>query len=323
MSNLSLAKGRVLAGRRKGFWHREGTAFYGFISLWLLGFLALQLFPMLFGFYVSLTDYDGMSLPDASFIGLANYKDALQDSYLPHTFKLSFTYWIMSLSIGMVLALGLALLLNRKMRGQGFFRTTFYLPSMVPVVVTVLLFGNLLAKDFGFVNLLLGWIRPGTNIDFVRDHGMACMVALGVWGLGTNMVLFLAGLQGIPDELKEAAAIDGASNWQVFRHVTWPLLGPVTYFIILNGTVAAFQALTQATLIASVYGGWFGWQPPESTYVNIAYIFVNMLMLGKFGYGAALTWILFLVIMILTLIIRAFNKRLVYYEVDQGGGGKK
>ncbi|MGE5541828.1 MAG: carbohydrate ABC transporter permease, partial [Bacillota bacterium] len=277
--------------------------------------------PMLFGFYISLTDFDGMSLSHASYVGLANYKEALQDSFLPHTFRLSFTYWIMSLSIGGAIALGLALLLNRKMRGQGIFRTTFYLPTMVPVVVTVLLFGNLLAKDFGFLNLLLGWIRPGTNIDFVRDHGMACMVALAVWGLGTNMVLFLAGLQGIPDELREAAAIDGANSRQIFRYVTWPLLGPVTYFVILNGTVAAFQALAPATLISQVYGGWFGWQPLESTYVNVAYIFVNMFMLNKFGYGAALTWILFLVIMVLTLIIRAFNKRLVYYEIDQGGGG--
>lgn len=309
--------------KKSRFWHREGTAFYCFIGLWLLGFVTLQLFPMLFGFYISLTNFDGLSLAEARFVGLENYAEALRDSFLPYTFGRTLIYWVLSLSIGGAIALGLALLLNRKMRGQGFFRTAFYLPTMVPMVVTTLLFGNLLAKDFGFLNLLLEKIRPGTNIDFVRDYGMVCMVALAVWsGTGVNMVMFLAGLQGIPEELKEAAEIDGATKWQVFRYVTWPLLSPITYFIILNGTIAAFQAIMPATLLSQVYGGWFSWQPPNSTYVTIAYIFVNMLNQSKFGYGAALTWILFLVIMLFTLIIRAFGKRLVYYEVEQGGGEK-
>lgn len=325
MSNLTLETGRRPMGRRSSFWHRDGTAFYGFIGLWLLGFVVLQLFPMLFALYISLTNYDGMDLGQVSFVGLSNFKQAFQDSNVYYTLGRSFIYWILSLPIGGAVALGLAVLLNRSMRGRGFFRTMFYLPTMVPVAATSLLFANLFIKDFGLINMLLGLIRPGTNIDFVHDYGMICLVALSVWGMGATMVLFLAGLQGIPEELKEAAEIDGANKRQVFQHVTWPLLSPVTYFIILTGTVGAFQMYVPAILLNSFQGGWVGAStvPPDSIYVNLAYIFNNMLQMNQFGYGAALTWILFLIIMALTLIIRAFSKRLVYYEVDSQGGGKK
>ena len=325
MSNVTLATGRQPANRSVRLWHREGTAFYGFIGLWLLGFVALQLFPMLFALYISLTNYDGMDLSRVSLVGLENFKQALQDPNVYFTMGRTFIFWILSMPIGGTIALCLAVLLNRSMRGRGFFRTIFYLPTMVPVAATSLLFANLFIKDFGLINMLLDLIRPGTNIDFIRAHGMTCLVVLAVWGLGVTMVLFLAGLQGIPEELKEAAEIDGANKRQVFRHVTGPLLSPVIYFVILTGTVSAFQLYVPAILLNSFQGGWVGAAtvPPDSIYVNMAYIFNNMLLMNKFGYGAALTWILFIVIMALTLIIRAFSKRLVYYEVDQQGGGRK
>ncbi len=316
-------KPKKTSGLGLNFWQREILAFYGFVSPWILGFIALSVIPLTFAVIISFTNFNGFNLDSLSFLGLSNYKEALQSPNVYRSFALTAQFALYSIPIGMAVALGLALLLNTKIPLRGIFRTLYYLPTMVPGVATALVFQTILNTNSGFINLFISEVvgRP-IVIDWVNNYGIGCMVAMGVWGCGTTMVLFLAGLQGIPEELQEAARIDGANKWQVFRHIIWPLLSPITYYQLMMGIIGSLQMFFQAGILSQASGGNF-WNPLQSLMVYPSYALSQMMSYQRFGYGTALIWILFVVLLIVAGIIQKTSKYWVYYAVEQEGKAKK
>ncbi|MCL6613587.1 MAG: sugar ABC transporter permease [Firmicutes bacterium] len=320
-SSIAPAPRRI--GRLKRFLHTEGAAFYGFIGLWLLGLIFLQLFPMVSALIISFTNFNGMDLPNTAFIGWSNYLEALKSPDARYSLGLTLIYTALSVPMGLIAALALAMLLNRKIPFRGLYRTAFYLPTMVPLAATALIFKSIYEPNFGFLNLFISIFRPGTAINWLLDYGLYCLVSMSIWTCGTVMVIFLAGLQGIPDDLTEAAQIDGANKWQVFKYVTWPLLSPITYFQLMLGIINALQMWVPANILSSTVDANSFWNPKHSMYVFPSYALNQMMSAQRFGYGVALVWILFVLVLVLTQIVRATSRFWVFYAVEQEGGHKE
>jgi len=241
-------------------------------------------------------------------LGLANYGELLSD---PDTwYSLGRTLLLTAITVPLSIAggLALALLLNRRMRAIGLFRTIFYVPSIVPIVATALLFRLLFARDTGLVNALLERLGGPTITWLVDPTVFDVLVLMCLWGLGGGMIIFLAGLQGIPAELREAAAIDGAGMWQMLRNVTLPLLTPVIFFQVIIGIIFALQRQVEPLLLA------------ESQATGAINVYTQFLANQRFGYGAALLWVLFVAILLITLAVFRSSLLWVHYEVDQGKG---
>jgi multiple sugar transport system permease protein len=324
-ANITIATLKHKPVRRvQKFIHREGTAFYAFISLWLLGFIFLQIFPMVSALVISFTNFNGMDLSSTVFIGWSNYWEALTSSDAHYSMSLTLLYAVFSIPLILGLALGLALLLNQKISGRGMYRTTFYLPTMVPIGATALIFKAILDSNSGFLNLFIGLFRKtGTVTNWLTDYGLYCLVALAVWQCGTTMVIFLAGLQGIPEEMHEAAAIDGANNWQVFRHVTWPLLSPITYFQFMLNIIGAMQMFVPAAVMSQADATGQFWNLKHSMSVYPGYALQQMMASQRFGYGTALVWLLFVIVLIIALFVSKTSKYWVYYAIEQERGAKE
>lgn len=309
--------------RFRRFLQRETTAFYGFISLWLLGFILLQVFPMVATMVTSFTNYNGFDLSSTAFIGWSNYQEAFKSPDAWYGMRQTLVYTTLSIPLSIAVALGLAVLLNKNIPGRGAFRTAFYLPTMIPIGATALVFKSILDNNFGFLNLFISLFRKGTAINWINNYGLYCLVFMAVWGCGTMMVIFLAGLQSIPEELIESAQIDGASKGQVFRLITWPLLTPITYFQVMLAIINALQMFLPASVMAQAHDPNSFWNPWHSMLLFPGYALQQILSAQRFGYGTALLWILFLIVLIVAFIVRKTSTLWVHYAVEQEGGPKK
>lgn len=282
-----------------------------FISPWVIGFLVFTAGPMVTSFWLSLHKYD---LHSMEFVGAENYRrllfvDPLFWKALTNTLK----YAIFSVPLGIAGSLAIAVLLNQKVRGIPVFRTLFYLPSLVPAVASALLWQWIFNADNGILNLGLGWFGLPA-VQWLQDENWAlpAFIIMSLWGIGGGrMVIFLAGLQGISDTYYEAARIDGASPIQQFRNVTLPLLSPVMFFNLILGLIGSFQVFTTAYIMTG--GG-----PNNSTLFYALYLFRNAFEYFKLGKASALAWILFVILLGLTLIQFRLSKRWVFYEGEKG-----
>lgn len=310
-------------GRLRQLLNRPGVAFLGFISLWLSGLILLQLFPLITALVISFTNFSGFDLFNSAFIGWDNYIEAFQNRDSWFTLGQTFLYAVLSIPLSLALALGLALLLNQKIPGKGIYRTAFYLPTMVPIGATALIFKAILDTNTGFVNLFISLFRPGTVMNWITDYGVLCLVVMAVWACGTKMVIFLAGLQGIPEEYLEAAAIDGANKWQTFRHVIWPLLSPITYFQMMLAIIEGLQMFVPAAVLSQTRETTTLWNPIYSLFVFPGYALQQMMANQRFGYGLSLIWILFIIVLIISMVVSKTSKYWVYYTIDQERGPKK
>jgi multiple sugar transport system permease protein len=219
--------------------------------------------------------------------------------------------------LGLVLSLGLAMLLNQAIPARGFFRTLFYLPHIVPIVAVVWIWRIFLDQNFGILNAMISLFRPDTGIRWLVDYPTQVLIALTLWmGAGGGMVIFLAGLQGIPAELKEAARIDGANVWQVFRNVTLPLLTPVVFFQLILSIIGALQVLVAPMLLT---GTQLGSLPPRDNYFYLVHVYQQVFANQRFGYGTAMLWLLFVLIVVLSALVFRSSRYWVYYEVEQEG----
>ncbi len=280
-----------------------------FISPWVVGFLGLVAGPMLFSAIISFCDYD--VLHPARFVGLRNYKDLLAQDPLFWKSMGNTVFMVFTLPVGMSAGLGLALLLNSKVKGMSFYRTVFYLPAVTPLVATSVLWFALLNPN-GIINAgisatLGGWFNvtpPGWLTD--PNWSKPAMVLMGLWGVGGGMILWLAGLQGIPGQLYEAGAIDGAGPLQRFRSITLPMLTPYIFFSFIVGVIGVFQIFAQALVLTQ--GG-----PADSTLFYVFYLFNNAFRYFKMGYASAQAWILFLIVLVLTGIQWRVAKKWVHY----------
>jgi multiple sugar transport system permease protein len=277
-----------------------------FISPWLVHFLVFQLWPMLASIYYSLTAYSVLKPP--VFIGLQNYVVLLTDDpRFATTMYNTIYYTIGVVGVGTVAAILLALLLNMKVRGQAFYRTIMYLPSVVPIVASAIVFLWFLNPQYGVLNSILRFFGLPT-IGWLSDPMWAkpALIMLALWGLGGAVVIYLAGLQDVPQELYEAADIDGAGWWTRFWNVTLPMLSPVILYNVVVGIIAAMQAFAQIYILTA--GG-----PADSTLMYAYYLYISAFQFFKMGYASAMAWILFLIVFLATYIVFRTSARLVYY----------
>ena len=303
---------------------QEATAGYFFIFPWLFGFVALTAGPIIASMFLSFCDYD--VLHQARFVGFNNYAELLgRDSYYL-TKSLTNVIYISAIGIplGMASSLAVAMLLNTKVKGMAFYRTFFYLPSIVPVVASAMLWAWVLNGDpnRGLLNAMwkssIGvWFHVAPPGWFgAEEWAKPGLIMQGLWGAGAGMILWLAGLQGVPEHLYEAADLDGANWWQKFKNVTLPMLSPYIFFNLVNGTIGALQEFDRVYVLS---GGDpskpIG--PVDSLLMPVMYLFKNAFQYFKMGYASALAWILFIIILVLTLIQFKLAPRWVYYESDQ------
>ena len=296
--------------RSKAFW-RDTLAGYLFIMPVILGLLIWTFGPMIASLYLSFTDYPLLKAP--TFIGLRNYRDMFTEEYLRVVQSLWITllYAAMSLPLSLLGSLSAALLLNQRLSGIRFFRTAFYLPTIVPGIAMVFIWGWLLNPEFGLVNATLVKLGlPTLRWLAEPETALPSLAALTLWSIGPAMVIFLAGLQGISPELYDAAKIDGASEGREFWSITLPMLSPTIFFNLVTGLIATFQYFLPPFILTG--GG-----PLFSTYVYNLNLYEKAFRWQQMGLAAAMAWLLFAIILGLTLLIFRSSDAYVYYEVKQ------
>ena len=289
----------------------EAIQFYLFVAPWLVGFLGLTAGPMLYSLFLSFTQFDLFHAPQ--WVWLENFRHFLLDPYPLSVFWKSlgvtayFTF--LSVPVSIVGSLALALLLNTKIRGVPIYRTLFYLPSLTPSVASALVWIWIFNSRFGLANALLR--RLGLSpLNWLTDPYLVIpsFVLMGLWWLGGNtMIIFLAGLQGVPEHLYEAAEIDGANWWRRFWAVTIPQISPTMFFNLVLGIIGSFQVFSSAYMMTG--GG-----PEYATYFMVYYIYEEAFRSLHMGRGAALAWILFGVLLVFTLLQFRLSRFWVYYE---------
>jgi multiple sugar transport system permease protein len=292
-----------------------------FCSPTIVGLIGLTVYPLAMSFYYSFCSYSALKPP--TWVGLGNYHLILHDlshrGLLWESVMNTLYYSVFAVPLGIAVAFFMALLLNQKVKGQTVFRTMFYVPSIVPVVASSVLWLWLLNPQHGLINLALqwsgaervmAWMGMKTPIGWLADPAWSkpALILMSLWGVGNSMVIFLAGLQGVPEELYEAAELDGASAWAKTRNVTMPILSPYILFMTIMGMIGAFQYFTQAWVMTNGTGG-----PANSTMMYPMYLFQNAFQFFKMGYACSMAWLMFVVIVIATTIVFKTSARFVYY----------
>ena len=292
--------------------NQEAVWGFVFISPWLVGFLIFTLGPVVASLVLSLTRYELITPPQ--WVGIDNYVTLMaEDRLFRFSLYNSAYYTLFSVLLGVAVAFGLAVLLNQKLPGMRIYRTAFYLPVVTSGVAVALLWVWLFNAQFGLINFLLrsiGLRGPGWLVD--PKWAKPAFILMSLWGTGGTAIIFLAGLQGVPRSLYEAAAIDGANAWRRFWHVTVPMMSPVIFFNVVMGTIGSFQVFTQAYVMTE--GG-----PQNATLFYVLYLFKQGFRLFRMGYAAAMAWILFVIILSLTLVQLRLARRWVYYEGELRG----
>ena len=300
--------------RRRSAKAGDTRAAWLFISPWVVGFLVFTLYPLLYTGYLSLTDYDVIN--DPNFIGLDNYRALVHDDKVVLALRNTLVFTVMSVPVKIVLSFLLALLLNKAGRATGFFRTAFFLPKMTPPVAIGILLLLLFNGQSGLVNEVLGWFGingPAWTTDpaWVKPG----LILMSLWTVGASIIILLAALRNVPNELYESAKLDGAGFWRTSFSITLPMISPALFFVIIVNTIAGLQTFDEA------YTAFFG--AGNTTYSNdaalfyVIYLFQQAFEFLNMGYASAMAWGLFVVIMIVTAIQLLVSRRFVYYEGDR------
>jgi multiple sugar transport system permease protein len=292
---------------------RINLTFYGFLAPWLLGFVFVTVIPLVIALALSFTNYDGMNWESMKFVKLNNYVHAFSDDRVAYSLQRTLLWLLLYVPLWMIISFALALLLNQNIKGKGFFRVLYYLPSVVPASAAVIVWRTVLDKNTGLLNALIGFFKPGTAIGWLSNYSLQSLAGIVLWtGLGAGMIIFLAGLQNIPNELIEAARIDGASNWDIVRYITLPLMSPVIFLQLIQGLIGAFQQLTYPFLIGYVsYSGGIS-TPPRGVFLYMVNTYLEIRLNQRYAYGSALLWLFFIGILILTGLVFWSQKFWVY-----------
>lgn len=286
---------------------REALNALLFISPWIIGFCVFLLYPLLASVYYSFCDYSVLKPP--VFIGLDNYKELLHDEVFWIALQNTAVYSLWALPIGAFVALALAMLLNTKVKGMTFYRTLFYLPSLVPAVASGVLITWIFNGEHGILNEVLSWVGI-KGPSWLGDPAWSkpTLILMAAWGAGNTMVIYLAGLQDVPQPLYEAADLDGANWWAKTRHVTLPMLSPVILFNVIIGIIGTLQEFARPYIISPAGS------PARSIYFYVMYLFDNAFIYHKMGYACAMGWIMFAIIVVVTVVAFRISNRFVYYE---------
>lgn len=293
----------------------ESLTGYLFISPWLVGLIVFTLGPLVASLYLSFTNYNLLQRPQ--FIGFQNYVAMVHDSSFWQSLYVTFYYAIFSVPLDLIVALILAILLSQRVRMLGLYRTMFYLPAILPPVATSVLWNWILNPAYGILNEFLGFLHlPQPQWLITPQWTVPAFIVMSMWGVGTWMIIFLAGLQDVPQSLYEAASIDGASIWRGFWNITLPMISPVILFNLIQGIIGTFSYFTQAYVMGSGVGG-------QGAGVNDAGLFyaLNLYIQGfanlHMGYASALAWVLFFIVLVLTLLVLRGSAVWVYYGGEQ------
>ncbi|MFE2676030.1 carbohydrate ABC transporter permease [Streptomyces hygroscopicus] len=303
-------------GKRAPKRERQGAAWV-FLSPWVIGATVLTLLPMAVSLYLSFTDYNMFDAP--RWIGFRNYTQMFtEDPRYWRSVTTTLTYVVIAVPLQLALALAVAIALKSVKRGKGFYRSAFYAPSLLGASMSIALVWRAIFNDGGTVDNLLS----GAGIDiggWINKPGWAILsvALLTIWQFGAPMVIFLAGLQQIPAELYEAAAVDGASWWRQFRSITIPMLSPVLFFNLVLQMIQAFQVFTPAFAVSAGKGG-----PADSTLVYTLYLYDRGFTASHMGYASAMAWVLLLAIGIVTAVLFRTSRAWVFYANDTNEGGR-
>lgn len=287
---------------------REVTAAYGFLLPNLLGFAVFTFFPVLAALLISFTDWDLLQPP--VWVGLENYRTLFADPLFGQVLKNTALYVLGTVPLQMALALAVALALNQRIPGQLFFRTAYFMPVVASTVAVALVWRWIFNYDFGLLNSFLymvGVQDPPNWLGSTR-WALPSIIIMSIWQqVGYSMVLFLAGLQGVPQQLYEAAKIDGAGPWARFLFITLPMLSATTFFVLVIGVINSFQVFDQALIMTQ--GG-----PANATNTIVYHIYRNAFQFFKMGYASAMAWVLFAIIFAVTLMQFRYQRRWVNYD---------
>ncbi|NJP51990.1 sugar ABC transporter permease [Streptomyces sp. SBST2-5] len=297
--------------------HRPRT-FYLFASPWLLGFVLLTLFPLGYALALSFTNYDGFS-PRWGFVGLRNYETAFTDPDTWSSLLRTLVFVVVVVPATIAVGLFLAALVNQRVRLRGVFRAIFFLPVVVPPVASAFVFRMLFDRDSGAATWLLAFFDQGPVEWLVDEKALVVLLLMIMWRVGSSMVISLAGLQGVPRELGEAAAIDGAGPWKTFTRVTLPVMSPVLFFQLVIGVIETFQIYLPALLLASAGQASLNASPGEGLYFYMVHVYSEAFANGNLGYASALLWLLTAVTVGYTAVMFRATRKLVYYESGPGG----
>jgi len=291
---------------------QEHIAGWLMASPWIIGFLVFTIGPMLASVYLAFTDYDILKAP--RWVGTANFERMLfADARFWKALQVTTVYAILSVPLHLVFGLAIALLLNARVRGLQWYRTIYYLPAVLSGVAVAMLWRWIFAADFGIINVILSFVGisgPAWLSD--ENWALPAFVLMSLWGVGGGMVIYLAGLQGVPTDLYEAAEVDGATTWDRFWNVTLPMISPVLFFQLVTGIIGALQIFTQSYIMTS--GG-----PNDATLFYMLYLWQNAFRYFRMGYASALAWVIFFYILGLTILVFRSSRSWVYYEGELRG----
>jgi len=306
--NRAASRVRTTLGTRR---FRAAAEAYLLISPWLFGFLTLTLGPFIASLVMSFMKWRILTPP--VFIGFANYERLfLRDARFGISLYNTAYYVLLSVPSGLVVAFFVAILLNQNVKGLPLFRTLFYVPSVTSGVATAILWLGLFDARYGLINTVLRFVGiEGPLWLGSRAWAKPALVIMSLWYVGGSVVIFLAGLQGIPQHLYEAAEVDGAGSWARLRHVTFPMMTPTIFFNLIMGIIGSFQVFTSSFVMTD--GG-----PADATLFYVLYLYRNAFEYFRMGYASALAWVFFLIVLALTLVQLAGSRHWVYYEAPTG-----
>jgi multiple sugar transport system permease protein len=303
----STQKKRISRNGRDRTQSRNG---YLYITPWLIGFLCFTLLPMLFSLFLSFCKWDIVTgLSSIKFVGLANFQTMIHDKKFWKALQVTFTYCGMSIPLMQIFSLSIALLLNMRIPGMRAFRSVYFLPSIIPAVASSMIMIQILGET-GLLNQGLKFFGIIGPAWLKNTHtSLFALVIVGLWGFGNTMIIYLSGLQGVDQGLYEAAEIDGAGTMRKFWNITIPMLSPTLFFNITMSVIGSFQYFTQAYVITE--GG-----PLNSTLFYNLYLYTNAYKEYRMGYAAALAWVMFVIILILTMLVIKSSNLWVFYQND-------
>ncbi|AQZ62853.1 N-Acetyl-D-glucosamine ABC transport system, permease protein 1 [[Actinomadura] parvosata subsp. kistnae] len=273
----------------------------------VLGFVIFTAGPMVASFVFSLTDWQVGGTP--AYIGLGNYAELARDELFWTSLSATTYYTLGAVPLVLIVSFAVAMLLNQKVRGLAVWRTIFYLPTLVPAIANVVLWIWIFNPDFGLLNSLLRQAGlPAGQWIYDESTAIPSLIVMSTWGFGNTMVIFLAGLQGVPRHLYEAVSIDGGGPWRRFWHVTLPMMTPTIFYNLVVGVVGTFQVFNQAYVMTE--GG-----PNNATLFYVYYLFRMAFRESEMGYASALAWVMFMIIVVVTFLLFRNARRWVYYEM--------
>jgi multiple sugar transport system permease protein len=286
---------------------REAIGGYLFIMPWIIGFLVFTLGPIVASLYLSFTHYEVVRAP--VWAGLANYERLINDDLFWQSMKVTTIYVAVSVPLGLVLSFLVALLMNQNVKGVGFWRTIFYLPNLVPLVASTMLWLWIFNPRIGLLNGALERFGiAGPNWLGSQQWALPSLIIMNLWGVGGATLIYLAGLQGIPSDLYDAVSVDGGGAWAKLKTITIPQMTPVIFYNLVLGMIAGFQVFAQPLIMTG--GG-----PRYATLFVVLYLYQNAFANFRMGYASAIAWALFVVILALTILVFRFSAW-VYYEGD-------